>query len=279
MRYIGDGPRRSGGGRSGAGGWMSRNFVIAVAIFMGACAALASGSQWPRLAIGVLTFVAVGAGWVVALCLHEFGHAYVAWRGGDYTVPGQGYLTLDPVKYAHPVLSIIIPLAFFAMGGFGFPGAAVSVRLDLLKSRRWRSFTALAGPAGTLIFLLALAAPFWLGLDRRFPEAIWLWCALAVLAFMQATALILNLMPLPGLDGYAAIRPHVRGGFGQWLGRIDAAPAAGFLPIVLLLMVPGVSSLLIRAGALLTGLLGFDLMHVMVGLSAFQFWKGGGLGG
>jgi Zn-dependent protease len=252
---------------------MSRNFLLALAVFLGACLALSMSLDLPPLATGVLTFVAVGAGWVVALCLHEFGHAYVAWRGGDYTVPGQGYLTLDPVKYAHPVLSIVIPLAFFALGGFGFPGAAVSVRLDLLKSRVWRTFTALAGPAGTLVFLLLLAAPFWAGLDERYEEAQGLWSALAVLAFMQATALILNLLPLPGLDGYAAIRPYARGKTAAWLARIDANPGSGFLPIVLVFLIPGVSGLLIRAGVLLTHVLGINILNVMYGLHAFQFWK------
>jgi Zn-dependent protease len=48
-------------------------------------------------------FFIVTALWVFSVCLHEFGHAYVAYRGGDYTVRDKGYLTLNPLHYTHPL--------------------------------------------------------------------------------------------------------------------------------------------------------------------------------
>lgn len=54
---------------------------------------------------------------MVSLCLHEFGHAYTAWRFGDTDVEVRGYLTLDPLKYSNPVLSLGLPLLFIALGG------------------------------------------------------------------------------------------------------------------------------------------------------------------
>ena len=73
--------------------------IVALAVFGGALAYYAdpSGSKGMRQA-GV--FILVLAGWVVSLCLHEFGHAIVAYLGGDYTVADKGYLTLDVRKYA-----------------------------------------------------------------------------------------------------------------------------------------------------------------------------------
>src|ERR1700722_6329626 len=61
-------------------------------------------------------FLLVAGGWVVSLCLHEFAHAYAAYRAGDREVEAAGYLTLNPFKYAHPVLSILLPLIFIAEG-------------------------------------------------------------------------------------------------------------------------------------------------------------------
>ncbi|MDT4938815.1 MAG: hypothetical protein QOG80_2486, partial [Pseudonocardiales bacterium] len=66
-------------------------------------------------------FVMVVALWVVSLSLHEFGHAYAAYRAGDHSVESAGYLTLNPLKYAHPVLSIVLPLLFIVQGGIGLP--------------------------------------------------------------------------------------------------------------------------------------------------------------
>ena len=70
-------------------------------------------------------FLLVVAGWVVTLCLHEFAHAYMAWRHGDHDVEVRGYLTLNPLKYSHPLLSIGLPVLFIALGGIGLPGGAV----------------------------------------------------------------------------------------------------------------------------------------------------------
>ncbi len=55
---------------------------------------------------GVLLFVL--GGWIVSVCFHEFAHAYAAYRAGDRSVEAAGYLTLNPFKYAHPVLSILL---------------------------------------------------------------------------------------------------------------------------------------------------------------------------
>ncbi|EFD76001.1 LOW QUALITY PROTEIN: integral membrane protein, partial [Mycobacterium tuberculosis T85] len=91
----------------------------------GALAWLAGETVQPLAYAGV--FVMVIAGWLVSLCLHEFGHAFTAWRFGDHDVAVRGYLTLDPRRYSHPMLSLGLPMLFIALGGIGLPGAAVYV--------------------------------------------------------------------------------------------------------------------------------------------------------
>src|SRR6185312_3540011 len=92
----------------------------------GVLAWFSAGVVGPLAYVGVFIFVV--AGWVVTLCLHEFGHAYSAWRFGDHDVPVRGYLTLNPFKYSNPLLSIVIPVVIIAIGGIGLPGGAVWVR-------------------------------------------------------------------------------------------------------------------------------------------------------
>ncbi len=60
-------------------------------------------------------------GTTVSVALHEFGHALVAFLGCDETVVHKGYLTLNPLKYAHPIVSIVFPMVFLLMGGLPLP--------------------------------------------------------------------------------------------------------------------------------------------------------------
>ncbi|ETZ91370.1 peptidase, M50B family protein [Mycobacteroides abscessus MAB_030201_1075] len=78
----------------------------------------------------------------MSLCLHEFGHAYTAWRFGD--TQARGYLTLNPLQYTDPVLSIALPLVFIALGGIGLPGGGV--RAPAGMTNRQRTIVSLAGP-------------------------------------------------------------------------------------------------------------------------------------
>src|SRR5262245_43702261 len=61
-------------------------------------------------------FVFVVAGWLVSLSLHEYGHALLAYRAGDRGVAERGYLTLNPLKYTHPLLSIVLPIIILLLG-------------------------------------------------------------------------------------------------------------------------------------------------------------------
>jgi Zn-dependent protease len=78
-----------------------------------------------------------------------------------------------------------------------------------LRSRRWDSAVSIAGPVGTLLCGLLVALPFMIP-----DHAAWVtrtnagfFAALAFLGFIEAIALVLNLLPVPGLDGFGIIRP------------------------------------------------------------------------
>ena len=177
--------------------------IVGLTAVGGVLAWLAGASVRPLAYAGVFIFVI--AGWVVSLCLHEFGHASTAWRFGDRDVAVRGYLTLDPRRYSHPALSLLLPMVFIALGGIGLPGAAVYVRTSFMTPRH-RTLVSLAGPAANLVLAVLLLALTRLFFDPNHPV---LWAGVAFLGFLQITAVLLNLLPIPGLDGYNALEPHL----------------------------------------------------------------------
>lgn len=164
---------------------------------------------------GVFLFV-LGA-WVASVCIHEFAHAYAAYRAGDRSVEARGYLTLNPFKYTHPFLSIILPLVAIVGGGFALPGGAVYLHPHAFRTRAQRSMAAAAGPMVNIVLaiVLVLVAKDHVRLTDIFSyfaghgQHTRFWGGVAFLALLQVTAAVLNLLPIPGLDGYAIIEPYL----------------------------------------------------------------------
>ncbi len=203
--------------------------IVAVTALGGVLAWLAAGTRTPLAYVGGFVFVI--AGWLVSLSLHEFGHAVTAWRFGDRDVEIRGYLTLNPLKYSNPLLSLALPLVFIALGGIGLPGGAVYLRTSFMTNKQ-RTLVSLAGPFANVVLAVVLLA-----LTRLFydPAHGVFWSGMAFLGFLQVTAVILNLLPIPGLDGYSALEPHLSydtqralSGFKQW----------GFFILLILLIAP-----------------------------------------
>src|SRR5258705_981919 len=118
-----------------------------------------------------MTFAIVLFGWIFSLCLHKFSHALVAYYGGDYTVREKGYLTFNPLKYTHPVFSIVLPLVFLLLGGIGLPGGAVYIERWRIRNRLWLSAMSLAGALSNLLVCIILAII--LRLSPVTPSGIW----------------------------------------------------------------------------------------------------------
>jgi Zn-dependent protease len=159
--------------------------------------------------VGAFVTIFVLAGWITSVCVHEFAHALVAYLGGDRSVRSSGYLDLNPLRYSNVLLSLVMPVLFLVLGGIGLPGGAVYIDRRALRSRAWDSAVSVAGPVGTLACGLIVVSPFLLP-----GHAGWLsatnaafFGAIAFLGFIEVIALVLNLLPVPGLDGFGIIRP------------------------------------------------------------------------
>src|ERR687898_2695026 len=152
-----------------------------------------------------MTFTIVFFGWIFSLCLHEFSHALVAYLGGDYTVREKGYLTFNPLKYTHPLFSIVLPLLFLVMGGIGLPGGAVYIERWRIRNPLMLSLVSLAGPLSNLLVAVVLGL-----ILRFFPSipAAYL-PGLSFLLVLQVSAVLFNSIPLPPFDGYNILEPFL----------------------------------------------------------------------
>ena len=214
-----------------------------------------------------LTFFIVLIGWIFSLTLHEFSHALVAYLGGDTSVKEKGYLSFNPLKYTHPVYSIIIPLFFLFMGGIGLPGGAVYIETWRLRSPQWRSAVSLAGPFSNFLLIIILA----IVLQFAPMQTTGIFPGLAFLALLQIYALILNLIPVPPFDGFGAIEPYLSQSILEKIEPVRGAMI--WIVIALLWYVPAVSDAFSLFVIRMAHFFHFPLELVAEGYQQFFFWK------
>ncbi len=218
------------------------------------------------IAVTAGVVLVVLGGWAVSLCLHEFGHAAVAYRGGDISVRDKGYLSLDIRRYTDPVLSFAMPVIFLLAGGIPLPGGAVWINNWAIRSRAARSLVSLAGPLVNLVLALAITIA-----AATVAMPVGLLVALSYLALVQVLAFVLNILPVPGLDGFGALEP-----FLSERTRAFAAKIRPWAPLVLFLVIiglPGASQLFFDAGSTLFSGVGGNSNAAARGYRAFMFWR------
>ena len=150
--------------------------------------------------ISFLTFLPI---FFISLAIHEFAHAFTASKYGDDTAKNEGRLTLNPIKHADLVGTILMPLASFA-SGFALIGWAKPVpvnRNNLRNEFRDDAIVSFAGPFSN--FLLAIMFFIVFLVIEKNPNgtsALWLnimWYGV----FFNVFLFLFNLIPIPPLDG------------------------------------------------------------------------------
>ncbi|WP_328851987.1 site-2 protease family protein [Micromonospora globbae] len=240
-------------------------FVALVALFVTTGVLAWNGSGNVRLSV----FGFVVSGWLVSLCLHEYAHAIVAFRAGDRGVAHRGYLTLNPLRYSHPLLSIALPVLVVLLGGIGLPGGAVWVDRHLIPGRLRHTLVSLAGPATNVLFTLVLVLALRVGTGAG--GSVEFWAGLALLAFLQLTASVLNLLPVPGLDGGNMIQPWLN---PQWRRMYDLFAPYGFILLFALLWNPRINGWFFDVVFTAGDVLGLPAWLYGTGLDLVRFWRG-----
>lgn len=160
-------------------------------------------------------FWAAVIGWILSVTLHEFAHGLVAHLGGDYTIRERGGLTLNPLQYVDPLNSLVLPVVIFLLGGLALPGGVTYVREDLLRSRLWNSAVSAAGPLMNLILFILCGLAIHPAVGWVDPDApIQNWSNaqqfVGAMACLMMIAVVINLVPVPGFDGFGVIAPWLR---------------------------------------------------------------------
>jgi len=149
-----------------------------------------------------------------AITLHEAAHGYVARHFGDMTAFREGRISLNPLRHIDPVGTVLLPLLTLWMGGILF-GWAKPVPVNFAALRRPKQdmlWVAIAGPASNLVMALAWALLYklaWLNPENYFAEPM---LGMAMWGIkINVVLMVLNLLPLPPLDGgrvAVSLLPH-----------------------------------------------------------------------
>ena len=137
-----------------------------------------------------------------SVCVHEYLHAWVALKMGDPTAAERGHLTLNPFKQRGFISLLMLLFIGLAWG-------QVPVDVRNLPTRGKRIAVALAGVGGNLLLavifsMLSLLVLIYLPGNMY---AAWM---LHYGATLNIVLLIINLLPVPGFDGFMVIQDFLR---------------------------------------------------------------------
>jgi Zn-dependent protease len=179
---------------------------------------------------------------LVAFPVHEFSHAYAAFRLGDSTARWQGRLTLNPVAHFDPIGGTLLALGA-VLGGFliGWAKPTPVNPYNLRGGRRGEALVALAGPLSNLVLAVAVAIPLRVILAN--PDLVLAVGSNAAALFVVGVVeffmvinivlMIFNLLPIPPLDGWHVLLALVDPRTAFTLRRYEQY---GFLVIMLLII-------------------------------------------
>lgn len=172
-----------------------------------------------------------------AITVHEVAHGWVALKLGDRTAQMLGRLTLNPFKHIDPIGTLLVPGLLLLLGGFVFGWAKpvpVSYQ-NLHQPKRDMAWVAAAGPAANFIMAVIWAIVAKLGLmlihaDIMLGQPMMFMGVAGVL--INTMLMMLNLLPIPPLDGSRVLSSWLPGPMAYKFSRIE--PYGFFILLALL---------------------------------------------
>lgn len=158
---------------------------------------------------------------IVAFTLHEFAHAFVAYKFGDPTAQRQGRLTLSPLAHLDPFGTILIFIA-----GFGWAKPVPVNRFFFKRPRLAGVLVSVAGPLsnlllaflGTAIVNILYVSGIMTMVPGNYAEQLEMFFGIFV--SLNVMLFLFNLLPFPPLDGYRIIEDlvpaHIRSKMTQY---------------------------------------------------------------
>jgi Zn-dependent protease len=195
---------------------------------------------------------------VFAIALHEAAHGYVARIFGDQTAWMLGRVTLNPLKHIDPIGTVVVPGVLLLTGAPFLFGWAKPVPVNfgnLRRPKRDMIWVAAAGPAANFAMAVVWALLF----QASAPTGIFASAGLERMAqigvSINLVLMVLNLLPIPPLDGGRIAVGLLPGRAAYALSRVEPF---GFIVIIVLLVAGVLGDLmrpLLRGAAYLLSLL------------------------
>jgi Zn-dependent protease len=196
----------------------------------------------------VLTYIFTLPIFLISLTIHEYAHAWMAYRYGDDTAARMGRLTLNPVAHISLFGTIILPLLVH----FGW-AKPVPVNFSILSKKQIFN-VAVAGPASNLLLAFILAVFF--HLFRL--EAIPLLGNFVLLAILFNIILaVFNLIPIPPLDGSRMVYASLKS--PEAINTYRYFAQFGMLILIGFLLLGGFNKIILPVVAIFYTLLGLPL--------------------
>lgn len=194
---------------------------------------------------------------LVGFPVHEFMHAWTAWRLGDSTARWQGRVSLDPRVHLDQTGSLMLVLSAglgaLTGGGllFGWAKPTPVNPLNLRHGRRGHALVALAGPASNLVIAMLVAVPLRV-MEADDDTYVFIrenllldlaYNVLLTLLVLNIVLFIFNLLPMPPLDGWSVVGGLVPAPMARRMHELEVQYASLiptlFLGFVIILFVSG----------------------------------------
>ncbi len=190
---------------------------------------------------------------VLAITVHEIAHGWVANKLGDPTARQLGRLSLNPLRHVDPVGTILVPAlvylssSLYLSGGthltsgffFGWAKPVPVNWRNLRHLRRDVALVAVAGPLSNLLMLLGWLVVLKFGGEfRSLVQMSWTGIS------FNATIMLLNLLPVPPLDGSRIVTSLLPARMAVRYNKVERFG----LVILVILMVTGVAGEILSPG-------------------------------
>ncbi|SDP61852.1 Zn-dependent protease (includes SpoIVFB) [Litchfieldia salsa] len=188
--------------------------------------------QFIRYPLESIPFVVISL--LIAFTVHEFAHAFVAYKFGDHTAQKQGRLTLNPIAHLDPIGTLLIFIA-----GFGWARPVPVNRFYFKNPRLAGILVSIAGPISNLLVALIAIILFYLlatlgvfsslsGIALEAVEQFF-----NILISLNIMLFVFNLLPFPPLDGYRIIEDLMPGNIRAKMTQYESYGVILFLFLVI----------------------------------------------
>jgi len=141
---------------------------------------------------------------LLAITVHEAAHGYAAKHFGDKTAYFLGRITLNPIKHIDPVGTVVIPGMLLLLSApflFGWAKPVPVNFSNLNNPKKDMMWVALAGPASNLLMAIIWAIILGLFKSSGASYALFIIGMAQVGIMINLVLMLLNLLPIPPLDG------------------------------------------------------------------------------